>query len=146
MRRSRVIKLVSLLLSIMLMFSGCAVRGGGWMNGVEDGKANFGFTVKSTDAFEVKGYFTYHDKGQIKIHGTVTNVASVDFTFDGITYSAYRFSGVYDGDLEFTVIAFGNDVNGKYALDGLSVEADGYFNVGLVRSGNVTYWENEDDD
>jgi hypothetical protein len=66
--------LVLLIVVLALVGAGCLVpadhvTGGGFIEGADEGTANFGFNVKCAGE-DTKGHLTYHD-GDIKIKGTI---------------------------------------------------------------------------
>lgn len=87
--------LIATLAAVAFLSFGCEyngkVTGGGSMDGINGGKANFGFNASQCldkdDNFVVKGNLNYHDKGVgVKLKGDVTNagLCAVDGdVFDG---------------------------------------------------------------
>ena len=58
--------ILTFLFGIVIIAAGCkTLVGGGWINGLEGGKANFGFTIKCVDTDlgpKAKGQLQYSDK------------------------------------------------------------------------------------
>jgi len=129
-----------LLLSVVaaLVLSACSITGGGYMAGIDGGKATFGFGITCQDNYVV-GDWTFHDKSfdpKVNAHGTLTPTSGAWYNviglvedvgalcndpyydyFDGdyatfnLMYSAEACTGDCTG--RATIVAYDSDQNGK---------------------------------
>ncbi len=74
---ARKLLLIMALATMVVIGTGCAGKytGGGWIEGAEGGKANFGFNMQSDGLGGVKGQVQFHDhSNDVKFHGVVDDM------------------------------------------------------------------------
>lgn len=127
--------LVLLIVALALMASGCFMTGGGFIDGEEEGTANFGFNVKC-DGEDTKGNLTYHD-GDLKIKGTVDKCTALGIMG---TYVAQGKSVGGEG----TFLITGLDLGEPGVYDYFTIKLVGpdhffYMNAGELLGGNIQW-------
>jgi hypothetical protein len=153
MKMLRKMIIISLLVVVALLLSGCMapgkVTGGGWVASSVDGKANFGFCAAQNSCGDTSGKFTYRDKNAgVSMSGDITFAAHAG---DG----TYILSGTFrstnpkiagSGVLSATVQDNGEPgIGGDYfAIEITQGTWVGYSNDGELGGGNIQAHPGED--
>jgi len=144
------------ILCVLLTASGCdTATGGGWIAGIVDARATFGFTVRCTDtrvrgtpvATLSDGQLDWHD-GFVSFHGVVMPQQVPDTTCDEFAFNlpTIHFAGTYtphnsSGSGFFNATVFDGGEPGALT-DTINIELTGgdftgYANGGELQDGNV---------
>lgn len=137
---ARKLLLIMALATMVVIGTGCAGKytGGGWIPGVEGGKATFGFQM-NFDGESLTGQVQYNDHGPngVKFHGVVDGVA------DGyVTGTATVNPGGETGTFGIYVEDNGEPGNmdpADYIAVWLETTSVSYSNAGNLGGGNIQY-------
>jgi hypothetical protein len=138
--------------ALAAVLAGCAtVTGGGWLAGLNGGRATFGADLTCNENSHLVGSWTYHDKSAgVDVAGTVTDADAVFCNQSGTpggsvswfgTYTAQHCSGACTGSFDVTVVD-SNGNAGRIKGDTLTITLTGgpnagYSNTGEIRGGNL---------